>query len=206
MASVSVTDKKDNNNNLHVQAVHPQKFALWIGIASMIMVFAGLTSAYLVRKGGGEWIDFKIPNNFYLSTVLIVASSVTIHYAKRFFFQEKLNLYRALMGITLLLGIGFCVSQYFGWMALTDNGLPLTKNPSGDFLYAITGVHIVHVAVGMIVLTAAVIKSFIAFRDPAEYLIFVNHPNKRIRPELLTTYWHFVDLLWLYLLGFFLVT
>ncbi|GIV33554.1 MAG: cytochrome oxidase subunit III [Chitinophagales bacterium] len=186
--------------------VHPQRFALWLGIACLIMMFAGLTSAYIVRKSAGNWVEFRLPYNFILSAVILMGSSVTIQWAVRAFRQERLQAYRLAMGLTLLLGSAFMVSQYLGWKKLQEIGVFLSGNPSGSFVYVISYLHVAHVAGGMLFLLIAFIKSLVLFSNPANFLIYRTDSNKRIRIGMLATYWHFVDILWLYLLIFFLVS
>jgi len=101
--------------------------------------------------------------------------------------------------------MGFMVSQYFGWLKLNDIGIYLSGNPSGSFIYVISYLHIAHVLGGILFLLIALGKSFLVFSNSANFLIYRTDNNKKIGIDLLATYWHFVDLLWLYLLIFFIV-
>ena len=192
-------------DNIRSPRVHPQRFALWLGIACMIMSFAGLTSAYLVRKGAGNWVEFQIPVNFFISAGIMLVSSFTIHWALKSFKNDQLSKYRVALGSTLLLSLLFLLSQYLGWLKLQDIGIYLSGNPSGSFVYVISYLHFAHVFIGVLLLAVTFIRSIYLFNNPANFLIFRTHSNKKIRIELLATYWHFVDLLWLYLLVFFMV-
>lgn len=191
--------------NIKPTRIHPQKFALWLGIACMIMSFAGLTSAYLVRKGAGNWLEFQLPLYFVVSAVIMLLSSVTIHWALKAFKSDNLNQYRFALGITGLLGFLFLSSQYLGWLKLQEIGVYLSGNPSGSFVYVISYLHFTHVSIGIIFLLITFIRSIILFKNPANFLIYRTHSNKKIRIELLATYWHFIGLLWLYLLVFFMI-
>jgi cytochrome c oxidase subunit 3 len=171
-----------------------KKLLLWIAIGSMIMLFAGLTSGYIVRKMEGDWLEFKLPLAFYLSTSIIVLSSITMNMAlvnarKNKFAQ--LNLY---LLITLLLGIGFIISQFAGYSSLVKNNVYLVGNPSGSFLYLLSGLHIVHLAGGLIALLVVNIKARMK-----KY-----NSEKTLGIELCATYWHFLDVLWIYLFLFLL--
>ncbi|MBV6440036.1 MAG: heme-copper oxidase subunit III [Haliscomenobacteraceae bacterium CHB4] len=174
----------------------PQKLALWVGIGSMVMMFAAFTSAYVVRRSAGNWLEFKLPDIFFLNTVVIVMSSVTLHYAYTSFKKGKEKWYKGLLIATFLLGILFVVLQYKGWQAMTDIGATFTVNPSSSFIYVISGIHAAHVLGGIAALIVAMVHAFVLpFRPTA---------RRRQRFELVCQYWHFVDVLWIYLIGFFL--
>lgn len=182
--------------------VHPKKFALWLGLASIVMMFAGLTSAYIVRRAAGNWVDYKIPEIFTISTVLIFLSSIIFHLAYIFLKKEKKVAYRLGLSVSLLLGVAFSVCQVIGWNQLTSYGIRLTGNPSGSFLYLISGIHLVHLAFGLLVLLVLLIKSFFK-KDPVNELMEQVNPERYLGIELALTYWHFVDILWIYLFFFF---
>lgn len=158
------------------------------------MLFAALTSAYIVRRAAGNWLEFPLPTVFFVSTAIILASSGTLHGAYVAYKRGSANLFKALLVLSLLLGIGFLVMQYQGWTALKEMGIPLRLNPSGDFVYAISWLHAAHVIGGLAALMVTVIAAFSrAFRVT---------PARKLRLELTMTYWHFVDLLWVYLIVF----
>ncbi|MCB9318537.1 MAG: cytochrome c oxidase subunit 3 [Lewinellaceae bacterium] len=177
--------------------IHPHKLALWISLASILMMFGAFTSAYMVRKGAGNWLDYEVPGIFYVSTVVMLLSSVTIQYAYLSYKSGKELLYKGALVLTFLLGIGFLILQYKGWMDLYGIGIEINGNPSGSFFYAISGVHAAHVLGGLAIMVVAMVQ---AFSLPFTFL-----KNRLTRLELTTTYWHFVDLLWVYLLFFLLI-
>ena len=174
--------------------IHPYKFALWAGCASILMMFASLTSAYIVRQAAGNWLEFSLPEVFKISTAVILLSSVALHGAYIAFKRENETMYKALLVIAFILGMLFFVFQYQGWLALSENGVPFTLNPSGDFVYVISWFHAAHVIGGIAVLAVALIHAF--------GLQFRKTKKRIIRFELTLTYWHFVDLLWVYLFMF----
>lgn len=177
--------------------IHPQKFALWIACVSMIMFFVAFTSAYIVRQSAGNWLEFIMPNLFFYNTVVILLSSVTLHSAYNAFKKMKTQQYKVLLGISLILGITFLVLQYQAWIVLTENGIELTTNPSSSFLFVISGFHAAHVLGGVVAILIAFVTALV---KPHEVT-----PVRKLRLELTTQYWHFVDLLWLYLLIFLIV-
>lgn len=177
--------------------IHPHKFALWVAMASIIMMFAALTSAYLVRQAAGNWLEYRMPGIFYINTAVILLSSFTLHGSYLSFKAGKEALYKGLLVISFLLGIAFVVLQYYGWQELYQIGIYLTGNPSGAFFYMISGLHAVHVLGGISALTVALIHAFV--------LRFNVTAKRKNRFQLVLHYWHFVDILWVYLFVFVLL-
>ncbi len=175
--------------------IHPHKFTLWVGIGSIIMMFAGLTSAYIVKRNQANWVTFDLPLAFWYSTAAIIASSITVHLATKAFKERAMPKYRKLMAATLLLGIVFIALQVIGFNNFWNAGMTLQANVSFSFLYIIVGLHGLHVVGGIIALLVMSIK---AFSSKSRSYSFVP-------VDLIATYWHFVDILWLYLLVFLLM-
>ena len=175
--------------------IHPHKFTLWVGIASIIMMFAGLTSAYIVKRNQVNWTTFELPAMFWYSTAVIIISSVTLVMARNSFKHREMGKYRRLVVTTLLLGVLFVALQVFGFISLWENGITLKGNVSFSFLYVIVGLHAVHVIGGIIALIVLFAKAFSS--KVRTYNI--------VPIEVISTYWHFVDVLWIYLLIFLLM-
>jgi cytochrome c oxidase subunit 3 len=169
---------------------------LWISMVSMVMIFAGLTSGYVVRRADGEWMTFELPSIFYISTLLIILSSITMLWTAMEAKKKDNNVTLGL-AISLALGLAFGVSQFYAWNELTDLGIFFTGDgvsASGSFIYAITGMHLAHVVGGIIALTVSLINSI-----RGEY-----SPENKLGLELTAIFWHFLDLLWVYLFLFLL--
>ena len=177
--------------------IHPHKFALWVGMASIIMMFAALTSAYIVRQAQGNWLEYRMPGLFYINTIVIVLSSITLHGSYLSFKTGKELWYKALLIASFILGIAFVILQYFGWNELFEIGIYLTGNPSGAFFYVISGLHAVHVLGGISALIVAMTHAF-----ALKYKVTNKRKN---RFQLVLQYWHFVDILWIYLFVFVLL-
>lgn len=184
-----------NNQTFKRNKIHPKKFALIVACGSMMMMFAAFTSAYIVRQAAGNWLEFRLPDVFLMSTVVILLSSLTLHSSYLAFKKGKAGSYKLLLLISLFLGIGFILLQYQGWLALTEIGVELTTNPSGSFVYVISGVHAAHVLGGIAALLVAVLHAYT--------LPYKVTPQRKLRFEMTLIFWHFVDLLWVYLLIFF---
>ena len=172
--------------------IHPHKFTLWIGLAGIVMMFAGFTSAYIVKRNLANWITFDLPGIFWFSTAVIVFSSLTVILSRNSFRQREMKQYRLWLAVTLLLGIVFVLMQYIGFRQLWHNGITLTRNVSFSFLYILVGLHALHVIAGVIALGIILGKAYSKKRK--------NYSPVSI--ELMNTYWHFVDFLWIYLLVF----
>lgn len=174
--------------------IHPKKLLLWVSIVSLVMMFTALTSAYIVRRAAGNWLEFSIPTIFYANTLVIVASSITLHAAYAAFKREAAVAYKALLSISFILGIAFVVIQLLGWEEMTAQGLDIKINPSTSFVYALSGLHAVHVLGGLAALAVALVMAFVTKLKRT--------PARQLRLELTLTYWHFVDILWIYLIIF----
>ncbi len=174
--------------------IHPKKFAMWIAIGSIIMMFGGLTSGYIVRKSQGNWQSFNLPVEFYYSTAAIVLSSITIIMAVRSFKQRQMQLHRSMVTLTLFLGLGFTLLQYLGFKDLYEQ-LKWNNNVSFQYLIVIVLTHALHILGGV---AALFILFFQTFSRKVK-----NYNTTAI--EIVSTYWHFVDILWLYLFIFFII-
>lgn len=171
---------------------HPHKFTLWIGLASIVMMFTGLTSAYIVKRNLAKWITFDLPVIFWYSTGVIIFSSITIMLSRNFFRQRKIKQYRLWLAVTMLSGIAFLCMQFIGFTQLWNKGITLTKNVSFSFMYIIVGLHALHVVGGVAALAVLLAKSYSIRRK--------NYSQVPI--DLMNTYCHFVGLLWIYLFVF----
>jgi cytochrome c oxidase subunit III len=168
---------------------------LWIAMISIVMLFAGLTSAYIVRKNVGDWLVFDLPSQFYISTVVIILSSFSMVYVLAAAKKNNSSAITLGLSITLVLGIVFLFSQLFAWRQLVAGGIYLGgsgSNPSGSFLYILSGLHGLHIIGGLIALIVCLIQSL-----RKKY-----NSENRLGLQLCSTYWHFLDALWIYLLLF----
>lgn len=183
------------NEPLRPLSMHPKKFALWLFIITVVMVFAALTSAYIVRQSGGNWLEFNLPPIFYINSAIIFLSSITMHWAYYSAKKDNLETIKIALSITTVLGIAFLVGQYISWGMLVDMQVFFVGNPSGSFLYILTGLHGVHLISGVIFLIIVLISTF-------KYKV---HSKNLVRMEMCATYWHFLDGLWIYLFLFLLL-
>jgi len=169
---------------------------LWVSMISMVMFFAGLTSAYVVSMNREDWVTFDLPQAFYISTVLIVFSSITLFLSQRELKNDKLQQSLVLLLITFVLGLGFVWYQYVGFNQLKEVGLYFTgpeSTVSTSFIIGITFMHVLHLIAGVIVLLVVIYNHYKKKYSSTNMLGF----------ELGAIFWHFVDVLWIYLFFFF---
>jgi len=172
--------------------LHPLKFVLWLIIISIIMMFAAFTSAYIVRREEGNWLEFDLPNILLINTAVIVLSSFSMQWAYSSAKHNNLARLKLLLVLTIGLGIAFLVGQWNGWAALVADNIYFGgagSNPAGSFLYVLTGLHGFHLITGLIFLAVVLWSSF-------RYSV---HSKNLLRIQLCTIYWHFLGGLWLYL-------
>ncbi len=186
------------NSDLDRHNLQPKKFVLWLLIVSSIIFFAGLTSGFIVYTGdgAGKTLNVDLPKVFIYSSVVIVLSSLTMYLAsvstrKLKFAQQKLWLW-----ITFLLGLVFIAMQVYGWSVWTGLGVYfVNSNASISFVYALTLFHIVHIVAGLILILTAVKSSY----GPVPTV------KNSFRMEITSIFWHFVDIVWIYLYLFLLL-
>jgi len=169
---------------------------LWVSMISMVMFFAGLTSAYVISMKRDDWVSFDLPQAFYVSTFLIVASSVSLIFSQKFLKNNKRQLSLLFVVIALLLGIGFVWQQYVGFNQLKSIGLFFTgpeSTVSTSFIIGITFLHVLHLLAGVLVLLVVIYNHF-KYKYKSDNMLGF---------ELGAIFWHFVDILWIYLFFFF---
>ncbi|MEN3323467.1 cytochrome c oxidase subunit 3 [Mariniflexile soesokkakense] len=173
-----------------------KKMMLWFGIISLIMSFAGWTSAFVVSSSRPDWLkDFQLPNAFIISTIIIMLSSVSFILAKNALKNNNNKLTTLWLFGTLILGVAFVFYQFSGFQQIIDLGYNFTgptSNVTMSYIYLIAIVHILHVVVGLICLLVVIYNHFKQKYNPTKMLGF----------ELAATFWHFIDILWVYLFLF----
>lgn len=184
-----------NDNAAQPRGVNPKKFILWLLIISIIMMFAAFTSAYIVRRAEGNWQDFILPPQLIINTVILVISSFFMQWAYISAKKDNLGMLKIALFITFALGVAFLAGQWQAWGNLVSQNIYFggaDANPSGSFLYVLTGVHGFHLITGLLFILIVLISSF----------QFKVHSKNLLRIELCTIYWHFLGALWVYLYVF----
>ena len=176
------------------------RVGIWVAIASIVMLFTGLASAYIVRSASADdWVRIGMPKVLWLSTAALLISSATIEISRRSLKRKGDSQYGMWLTITAALGVVFVASQYFAWRQLARQGVYVASNPHSSFFYLFTGAHAIHVLGGLCALAYLLLRTR-QKRDTVEGEL------KRLGAvDAATTYWHFLDGLWicLFLLLFF---
>ncbi len=182
--------------DIEVKNKRAKKMMLWFGIVSLIMGFAGWTSAYIVSSKREDWIsDLDLPQAFFISTAVIVLSSITYFLAKQAVATNNQKRGTLLLLATLALGISFIVMQFMGFSQMLENGYYFTgptSNIKMSYVFLIAAVHIAHVVAGLISLLVVMVQQL-----RGKYI-----PGNMLGMELGATFWHFLDFLWVYLILF----
>lgn len=190
MAVISIEEK----NNIRQKSAKP---LLWLSMVSMTMIFAALTSAYVIRHEKGDWLLFQLPRFFYISTAVIMLSSVSMNWAVWSAKKNNFKNTKIASLLTLLLGIVFIICQFKAWGFLVEQRIVFAgkySNASGSFLYALTGLHLAHLIAGIFAISVVWIKS-LRKKYNSENMLGI---------QLCAIFWHFLDILWIYLFLFLL--
>ncbi len=180
------------------QSMNPKKFALWLFIVSVMMLFGAWTSAYIVKRGEPGWSSFELPGQFWLNTAMIILSSATMIWAHYSAKRDHPEHTKIALSITTLLGLGFLVGQWLAWGKMVEMNYYFagsSSNSSSSFIYVLTGFHGLHIVSGVIFLLLVLFATF-------KYKV---HSKNMLRMEMCSTYWHFLGGLWLYLFVFLLL-
>lgn len=186
------------NDEEILRARKAKKFSLWLGLIGMFMMFASLSSGFIVYTASGvdKGIKTLLPDTFIYSTIVIVLSSVTMHFANSAAKKEQIGKQKMLLFATILLGILFFVLQVHAWGVLTERGVYfINNNASQSFIYIFTGLHLAHIIGGLVVLLRCILGIYQK----------ISFSNNLFRMELAVIFWHFLDLVWIYLYVFLLL-
>lgn len=173
-----------------VRAMNPKIFGLWLFIISITMIFISLSSAYIVKQAEGNWRIFEFPDLFKVTSLIIVLSSVSMHWS--YIAAKRNNLLQIRLGlvVTAILGAAFMIGQFVAWNELVSIDVNFSGgNPAESFVYVFTGLHVAHL-VGGVIFLAVMLKASFSYKV---------HSKSLTKIEMCTTYWHFLGGLWLYL-------
>ncbi len=178
---------------------------LYLSIFGSCLIFLFLTFGHLSsRPDASDFISFKFPKAFVISLVLLLLSGYTMSRTLPAFVNDDMKALKWYLGATVLLGLSFTISQYIGWYELMRSGIYLSGKAAGSYLYVITGLHILHLAGGLVALTLYYTRISRISRDAVRTLILVTNPYEKMRLEMLKTYWQFIDIIWIFLFFYFL--
>lgn len=175
---------ESNNRQFRIQ---PKLFILYLGMASMVMLFSAFSSALIVKRGDiKNWMDVALPSLFYVSTLVIIVSSFCIHFAKKSIGTSRFAIWSIL---TIIMGIAFLVMQFMSWQQMTSQGVAFRGHPSGSFIYIISAVHGIHYILGVFFLIL-LDRLYKKRASMADFDLYYN---------IIVQYWHFIGFVWVYL-------
>jgi cytochrome c oxidase subunit 3 len=185
-----------NKQYLPASDANRYRLGTWVAMASILMLFTALSSAYIVRAASSsDWQPLAMPRILLLSSVLLLISSVTLESARRKLRQAATGTYKSWLFLTVVLGVGFLVSQLIAWRQLAKQGVYIASNPHSSFFYLFTAVHGVHLLGGLAALGYLSLRS----RASREENSAMAMAKAQAKADAVTLYWHFMDFLWLYL-------
>ncbi len=177
----------------HAEREQLVQLGVWMFLATVVMLFAAFTSAYIVRRAGTDWRPIAMPSVLWLNTIVLAASSLAAEFGHRAAERSRWGAARAGFIGAVLLGVAFLGGQLAGWRALAELGVFVPTSPQASFYYMLTGVHAVHLMAGLVVLLVT-LPSLRAASGPTGSAV-----SPRIRARLAATFWHFFGALWVYL-------
>lgn len=186
-------------------AFHPYNVLLILLIFSLSMVFLALSIAFVYSRVQNAVPPVKLPNIFLFNTVILLASSGTMLYAKNAYRADDTQRYKLALGVTMVLSFVFLILQIVGWSSLFQQEIFVNTDNSAGYLYVISGLHFAHVIGGIPFLGYFIWQAHKKMKEPVSVLVYFSDPEKRLKLRLLTIYWHFLDALWIYLVLFFFI-
>ncbi|MDB5283560.1 MAG: cytochrome c oxidase subunit [Bacteroidota bacterium] len=184
---------------------HPLRIFTYLVLVGISSAFLFLSVSYFATTIGTDFNKFHLPLLFHANTIIILVSSYTISQTRKALMNDDENGYMKGLLVTAGLGVAFTIFQVMGWMELMRSGIKLTNSVAGAYLYVISGLHLVHLLVGVAILLWFTANALNKQNDPVKLLLFESNPFSKMKVELLCTYWHFVDGIWIYFYLFFLL-
>jgi len=184
--------------------IHPQQIIVYLLLAGITALFLGFSFSYLYNRIQTGMEPVNLPPLFYFNTLLLIGASLILMKAKKYYLNDNTRQYQLMLVIAFVLTLLFLIFQILAWKQLLDNNISLTHNNLASYMYVISGLHFAHVVGGLPFLGYFIWQSVKHMKEPVTVLIYFSDPAKKRKLNLLTTYWHFLDILWIYLIVFFL--
>ena len=185
--------------------IHPSYILMFLLLAGISALFLGFSGAYLYNRIQQGVPPVKLPSLFYFNTLILIASSLVLRWAKRSYLSDNTKNYKLALYITLALTFAFLIAQIFAWNQLQSSEIFINYNNMASYMYLISGLHFLHVVAGIPFLIIFVVNAVRKMKSPVSVLIYFSDLKKKRRLDLFNIYWHFLDGLWIYLVLFFLI-
>lgn len=183
--------------------IHPSYILMFLLLAGISSLFLGFSGAYLYNRIQQGIPPVQLPTLFYFNTLILITSSIMLKWAKKSYLNDNTRNYKIALMVTLVLTIGFLISQIYAWGQLQASDVFINYNNMASYMYLISGLHFLHVVAGIPFLIMFVINAVQKMRSPMSVLLYFSDLKKKRRLNLFNIYWHFLDGLWIYLVLFF---
>jgi len=185
--------------------IHPSYIAMGLLLAGVSALFLGFTAAYVYTRIQNNLDPLELPLLFIANTLILILASLALKKAMDYYKDDQTQLYQRSLMLALGLTVVFLGSQILAWKQLYGLGVFVNHSNMASYLYIISIIHFAHVVAGIPFLSIFLYQSIKKMKEPVSVLVYFSDPQKRRRLKLLTIYWHFLDILWVYLVLFFLV-
>ena len=196
-------DREDHFNEYGNFAFHPYNVLLILVLFSISALFLAFSAAFIYSRVQSELPPIRLPLVFVFNTLLLLASSGTMVWAKKSYKKDNTKNYQRALLATMILSVLFMIAQFFGWQQLFQQEVFISSDNSASYLYVISGLHFAHIIAGLPFLGSFLWTAQKRMKEPVSVLVYFSDPEKRLKLRLLTIYWHFLDGLWIYLVLFF---
>lgn len=201
--SLNIDSGENNQDGAFV--FHPKNIILFLTLAGLTMLFLSLSFAYVYTRTLSKLPPLQLPWLFYVNTFVLLGSSYTLWQSKQAYLEDRTDKYQLTLYITIFLSLTFLVLQGIAWYSLFNKNIMIQSDNSAGYLYVISGLHFFHVVAGLPFLFYFSIEAKKYMVEPVSVLVYFSDPHKRLNLRLISIYWHFLDILWIYLMIFFLI-
>jgi cytochrome c oxidase subunit 3 len=192
-------------NEYQSMIFHPYNILMCLLLAGLSVIFIALSLSHVYSRTQNHLPPIRIPFLFVFNTLILIGSSFTLVSAKRAYEADETSLYKQMLGYTFLLSIVFMLMQGVAWYQLFQDNIAISTSNASGYVYAISILHFMHVIAGLPFLGGFLWVAYKRMREPVSVLVYFSDPEKKLKLRLLTLYWHFLDILWVYLVFFFAI-
>ena len=195
----------DSEEDRTAMRFHPFNILLTLVLMGITALFLAFSASYIYSCYQNGIPPIKLPNLFYWNTLVLLASSGTMILAKNAYLNDETERYQLMLGFTIVLTIIFLFAQLIAWRSLFNQQIFVNYSNTASYVYVISALHFVHVLAGLPFLMLFLWVAIKKMKEPVSVLVYFSDPEKRLKLNLLTKYWHYLDALWIYLVFFFLL-
>lgn len=202
---MNVNKGNDAPNQEDTFVFHPKNILLFLTLAGLTMLFLSLSFAYVYTRSLSKLPPLQLPWLFYVNTLVLLGSSYTLWQSKKAYLEDRTDKYQLTLYVTIILSIIFLILQGIAWYSLFSRQITIQSDNAAGYLYVISGLHFLHVVAGLPFLIYFSIQAKKYMIEPVSVLVYFSDPHKRLNLRLISIYWHFLDILWIYLMVFFVL-